>query len=406
MRRFTSLDKKAFSIVELLVVFVVIGILVAIGTVVYSGVTNRANVVNIQSDLDANASKLQLYYAAYGSYPTTLDANKCPSAPIADTNYCLKLSTNNTVNTYSATASTYTLNIANGSLCYRTTESTTPTNACSNAGTSTYAVTSTGGNNIQTYVANGVDGISGQSYKYHTFTSSGTLTVTTAGFADIVVVGGGGAGGSRPNGYTGGGGAGGALVITDAYLPVGTLTVTVGAGGTGNGADRGLAGYTSRLGQFYAVGGGGGGGESSRASGGSGGSGGGGQGSTAELGVGGFGVVGLGNNGGASTGTTSGGSGGGAGAAGGTGGAAGGAGITTSIAGTTPSGAYVAGTYAFSGGGGGSPSGAGGLGGGGAAGNPPVAGTANTGGGGGGVPFAGALGGNGGSGIVIVRVRL
>ena len=64
-------------------------------------------------------------------------------------------------------------------------------------------------------------------YKYITFTSSGTLTVTTPGFADIVVVGGGGG-----SGFIGsGGGAGGVLQITNAYLPVGTLTVTVGAGG-------------------------------------------------------------------------------------------------------------------------------------------------------------------------------
>jgi hypothetical protein len=53
-------------------------------------------------------------------------------------------------------------------------------------------VIASGGNNIQTYVASGADGINGQTYKYHTFTSSGTLTVTQAGFVDVVVVGGGG----------------------------------------------------------------------------------------------------------------------------------------------------------------------------------------------------------------------
>ena len=134
---------KAFSIVELLIVIVVIGILVAIGTVVYSGVINRANVATIQSDLDSNTRKLQLYFTQYGSYPTTLDANKCPSAPTVDTNYCLKLTTNNTISSYSGASSTFTLNIANGSLCYQTTESTTPTNACT-AGTSTL-LTATGG---------------------------------------------------------------------------------------------------------------------------------------------------------------------------------------------------------------------------------------------------------------------
>lgn len=68
-------------------------------------------------------------------------------------------------------------------------------------------------------------------YAYKTFTASGTLTVTTAGFADIVVVAGGAGGGGTSANQGGGGGAGGVLQVTNAYLPVGTLTVTVGAGG-------------------------------------------------------------------------------------------------------------------------------------------------------------------------------
>jgi hypothetical protein len=69
-------------------------------------------------------------------------------------------------------------------------------------------------------------------FKYITFSSgSSTLTVTTAGFADIVLAGGGGGGGNSTLG--GGGGAGGVLIATSVYLPVGTLTVVVGAGGAG-----------------------------------------------------------------------------------------------------------------------------------------------------------------------------
>jgi hypothetical protein len=49
-----------------------------------------------------------------------------------------------------------------------------------------------------------VDGIS---YKFHTFTGSGTLNVTSAGAADILVVAGGGAGGMDCAG--GGGGSNG-----------------------------------------------------------------------------------------------------------------------------------------------------------------------------------------------------
>jgi hypothetical protein len=84
-------------------------------------------------------------------------------------------------------------------------------------------------------------------YKYLTFTASGTITITTAGFADIVVCAGGGGGGN-----SGAGGAGGVLApATTVYLPAGTLTVTVGAGGA-----KSTTGNVSRIDQYFAVGGG------------------------------------------------------------------------------------------------------------------------------------------------------
>lgn len=246
-------------------------------------------------------------------------------------------------------------------------------------------------------------------YKYLTFTASGTITVTTAGFADIVVCSGGG-GGLTLNG---GGGAGGVLQVTNAYLPVGTLTVTVGAGGSSATSSIGGYGQPSRLGSYYSVGGAG---ASSSAAvavsyGGSG------AGGPYVGNAGTSGTPGLGNNGG--SGSTNpapnvaSGGGGGAGAVGangsGTTGGNGGAGTTTTIAGTTPTGAYVAGSYALGGGGGGEGDGVGGTGGSGGGGNGGVraasgaSGTANTGGGGG---SGGAGAGNGGSGIVIVRVAV
>ena len=248
-------------------------------------------------------------------------------------------------------------------------------------------------------------------FKYLTFTASGTITVTTAGFADIVVCGGGGGGADSG----GGGGAGGVLQITNAYLPVGTLTVTVGAGGAGGAmSSNNASGQASRIGQMYSMGGGTPRDRSTASANSQNGSGAGGSyGSYA----GSSGIAGLGNNGGTG-GTNTGapyssGGGGGAGAVGanvatnGTGGA-GGAGTTTSIAGTTPSGAYVAGNYSLGGGGGGMGSNAGGAGGSGGGGagshtSTPVAGTVNTGGGGGsGLTLSKA----GGSGIVIVRVAV
>ena len=251
-------------------------------------------------------------------------------------------------------------------------------------------------------------------FAYKTFTSSGTLTVTTAGFADIVVCGGGGQGGSGTtlSGAGGGGGAGGSIALTNAYLPVGTWTVKVG----GAGAPSVVATYASPSGGL---------GGSLRAGwpvanvGADGGSGGGGGGGGAYAGGTGLGPYGF--DGGSTSGANGGASGGGgAGALGansassGNGGN-GGAGTTTNIAGTTPTGAYVAGSYAYGGGGGGgtynATAGTGTSGGGNGADfvNNATAGAANKGGGGGG-GFANnsgqSVGALGGSGFVIVRVAV
>ena len=85
-----SVRTNGFTIVELLVVIVVIGILAAITIVSYSGVQNKAIIASLQSDLSSDAKKLKLYNVEHGYYPTALDGNNCPSAPEADTRYCLK----------------------------------------------------------------------------------------------------------------------------------------------------------------------------------------------------------------------------------------------------------------------------------------------------------------------------
>jgi type II secretion system protein G len=61
--------QTGFTIVELLIVIVVIGILAAITIVSYNGVQGRANDTAIQSDLQAIAKKLELYKADAGVYP-------------------------------------------------------------------------------------------------------------------------------------------------------------------------------------------------------------------------------------------------------------------------------------------------------------------------------------------------
>lgn len=71
-----SAKDRGFTIVELLVVIVVIGILAAITIVSYSGVTSKANKASAQSAANNLASKIEVYFAdgPTSSYPITFAA--------------------------------------------------------------------------------------------------------------------------------------------------------------------------------------------------------------------------------------------------------------------------------------------------------------------------------------------
>jgi hypothetical protein len=255
-------------------------------------------------------------------------------------------------------------------------------------------------------------------YRIHTFTSSGTLSVTTSVSVEYLVVAGGGGGGG---GRGGGGGAGG-LLFSTAYSVVNqSYTVTIGAGGAGS-TVQGANGNSSSFGAINATGGGGGG--SSTSTGSNGGSGGGGGDDSGGPRAGGTGISGQGFAGGTSNPTgsrESGGGGGGAGAVGGNGvagtggnGGDGGIGLQNSISGSAVY--YAGGGGGSSGYGTGALKGTGGLGGGGDGsqhssntGSDAVSGTLNTGGGGGGGTYNDSTrttGASGGSGIVIIRYAI
>ncbi len=118
---------KGFTIVELLVVIVVIGILASITIVSYTGITQKAVVSTIKSDLANNSQKLKMYYTLYGSYPTALDGSNCPSAPTADTKYCLtKSNSSSTLNYSSVAPSTFRLSISDATNNYYQTDNSMP----------------------------------------------------------------------------------------------------------------------------------------------------------------------------------------------------------------------------------------------------------------------------------------
>lgn len=270
-----------------------------------------------------------------------------------------------------------------------------------------YGLTTAGTGGIVTY-----DG----TYKYHTFNSDDTFTVTASGSVDYLIVAGGGGGGSD---FGGGAGAGGVRYGSTAVDKT-DYTITVGGGGSGAtsaGSQAGNGGDSSGF-SITSTGGGGASNGSGDYPGGSsqtGGSGGGGgayetsanpaaAGNTPST------TPRQGNDGGDGYGgdgdtSSTGGGGGGASSAGAAGvsgtGGNGGAGYQ-----------WLDSNYYGGGGGGGAyqttTAGSGGIGGGGAgangSNNTGTAGAVNTGGGGGGSSGGGSgAGGDGGSGIVIIR---
>lgn len=102
--------QQGFTIVELLIVIVVIGILAAITIVSYNGIQSRAKSATVQSDLDNASKQLEVY---------KLTTSSSDQYPPDTTTAGLKASTGTTyAYYYNATANTYCLTGTNTGISY------------------------------------------------------------------------------------------------------------------------------------------------------------------------------------------------------------------------------------------------------------------------------------------------
>ncbi|PKL31461.1 hypothetical protein CVV43_02210 [Candidatus Saccharibacteria bacterium HGW-Saccharibacteria-1] len=120
---------SGFTIVELVISMVVIGILATIMFISYGGIIKKVAVENLKSDLLSATSKLAKFKATYGVYPVTISC----SVPDSKTNLCIKGTTSDTIFAYNvnttASPDTFGLSASKGNdvdLSYRTANGSEP----------------------------------------------------------------------------------------------------------------------------------------------------------------------------------------------------------------------------------------------------------------------------------------
>jgi Tfp pilus assembly protein PilE len=113
-------SRSGFTIVELLIIIVVIGIMSAITLVSYNGVQTRARVASVQADLKTAATVLRSDYVNNGTYPATLSvAGGGTGLRVGTTVY--QYTVNNASN-----PATFCLTGVNGSTAYMISEDSSP----------------------------------------------------------------------------------------------------------------------------------------------------------------------------------------------------------------------------------------------------------------------------------------
>lgn len=278
--------QHGFTIVELLVVMVVIGILAAISLVSYNGVTKKAIESSLASDLSNFKKQLEMHYIENDIFPSEI---KCPAENINQ--ICLETNDGTEISLVKVGEGTsdFLLSASKADVVMvatRNTQAKIP---------SPIQVEFTG-NQTEKEV---------EGYKILEFNNDGTFKITDGddiNSIEVLVVAGGGGGASKANAGGTGGGGGGGVIHKGSYAVILSepIDVKVGLGGpagpVGTNAS-GTNGTNSIFGGLSAIGGGGGGTSSSNGkSGGSGG--GGGYNGYNIVRFGGDGTVGQGNKGG------------------------------------------------------------------------------------------------------------
>lgn len=96
--------RKGFTLIELMIVIVIIGILAAVAIPNFVGMTDEARVARIQADLSTVGSAVEMYYAKNGAYPGSLSdlvgngekdgyLRKEPEPPVKNLSYVINSST-------------------------------------------------------------------------------------------------------------------------------------------------------------------------------------------------------------------------------------------------------------------------------------------------------------------------
>jgi prepilin-type N-terminal cleavage/methylation domain-containing protein len=141
---------SGFTIVELLIVIVVIGILAAITIVAYNGIAQRATVATLVSDLNGASKRLKLDQVTSTGYPATTSLADNGNGLKASAGTTYQYTVDNTVN-----PQTFCLTATNGTTSYYSNQSGSPQPGACSASVTNLANNPSCESNVTNWASNG-----------------------------------------------------------------------------------------------------------------------------------------------------------------------------------------------------------------------------------------------------------